>query len=173
MNLEDLEDRTVLYGIYKGGRFKEKCRYAWRQYGNPAWVSASIAKTYNLGDITTPETMARLTLALNSTYIFTYEKITLATTGDGVVVFRPDMCSVASALEAFEHTYKGSGFLLQIASGIKELYKSKKCNALAFDMSHKMPQWKDYRLPENPDNSYINIRQAIHWTNKHLPMFIS
>lgn len=169
MKIEDYQ--TVLYGIFKSGKFKEKCRYSWRQFGNPAWVSASVAKVYNLGDITKSETMARLTLAIKSEYIFTYEKLALALMCDGTIVFKEDMESVAGALRSFEDKYKGAGFLLQLASGIDELRKNKKCQALALDISHTVPQWEDYKLPENPDNTYVNIREVLGWTSDKLPLF--
>ncbi len=171
MNIEELDYKTVLYGIYKNGKFKEKCRYSWRQFANPLWVGAQMAQLYRLGEFPSNNTMSMLFEALKSKYVFTYEKIAIAITCDRVVIFRKDMLAIATALEKFDKTNNGAGFLTQIASGLRELSKNGKCLAAAFDVSHQAPQWQGYRLPENPDNTYIDIRDAIGWESETIPPF--
>ena len=173
MNLEELKHQTVLYGIYKNGKFKEKCRYSWRQFGNPLWIGAQMAHVYKLGRFPQDITMGALFEALKSKYVYTYEKIAIAITCDRIIIFKKDMLAIATALEKFDKANNGAGFLTQIGSALRELSKNNKCVAAAFDVSSEMPQWKDYRLPETPDDTYMDIRDAIGWQAEVIPLFLT
>ena len=167
----EFNQNLQLYGIFRNRKFRLKSEYAWRDNNNPWWVWDCLNRTYELTKTNDLEEMIpKLKNMVTSSFVATYERITLAMTFDRVVVFKNDMRSVAGALREFDRFYNGN-FLTAISKGILELYKNNKCQAFAFNLSDVENQWKDYCLPEVKDGSYLTVQEILSWSDKPLPLF--
>ena len=164
---------TDLYQVQEN-KFTFHSKYLWVANGNPIWVCLNLAQTYGMGDVKDKAEfgyiMAKLSLAVKGQELKIYERITLATIFEGVVVFKEDFSSIASAFKVFDQTYDGNALSDQ-AKAIYELEKNPKIQAVAWSQESSMVDWNSRVLEDTNPSNYTNIRELIGWKNEPMPKF--